>query len=54
MRSEVRKEMAKERNNMMVMMSSLARLWKLFMTKGVWWDDAIGAVESVCDCGAGS
>ena len=54
MRREVQKEMAKERSNMMVMMSSLTRLWKLFATKGMCLDDAIGAVESVCDCGAGS
>ena len=46
--------MAKEKNNMMVMMPSLTGLWKLFATKGVCLDAAIGDVESVCDCGAGS
>jgi len=54
LRSEVRKEMAKEKNNMLVAMSSLSKLWKLLAAKGVCLDDAIGAVESVCDCGVGS
>ena len=34
MRSEVQKEMAEERSNMLVMMSSLTKLWKLFVAKG--------------------
>ena len=54
LRSEVRKEMAKEKNNMLVAMSSLSKLWKLLAAKGLCLDDAIGAVESVCDCGVGS
>jgi len=54
LRSEVRKEMAKEKNNRLVAMSSLSKLWKLLAAKGVCLDDAIGAVESVCDCGVGS
>jgi hypothetical protein len=54
MRSEVRKEMAKEKNNMLVMMSSLTKLWRLFAAKGACLDAAIGAVKSVCDYGAGS
>ena len=49
MRSEVRKEMAKERSNMLVMMSSLTKLWKLFAAKGACSDAAIGAVFG--DCG---
>ena len=46
--------MAKGKNNMLVAMSSLSKLWKLLAAKGVGMDDAIGAVESVCDCGVGS
>ena len=53
MRSEVRKEMAKERSNMLVMMSSLTKLWKLFPAKGACLDAAIGAGEAACNYGAG-
>ena len=52
MRSEVQKEMAEEWSSMLVMMSSLAKLWKLFAAKGVCLDAAIGAVEAACDSGA--
>ena len=46
MRNEVQKEMAKEQSNMLVMMSSLANLWKLFTAKGACLDTATGAVLS--------
>ena len=45
----MREEMAKERSNRLVMMSSLAKPWKLFAAKGACSDAAIGAVFG--DCG---
>ena len=53
MRSEVQKEMAEEQSNMLVMMSSLAKLRKLFVAEGVCLDAALSAGEAACDCGAG-
>ena len=50
----MQEEMAEERSSMMAMMSSLARLRKLFAAKGACLDAAIGAGEAACDCGAGS
>jgi hypothetical protein len=49
MRGEVRKEMAKERSNMLVLMSSLTKLWKLFAANGACVDAATGVVFG--DCG---
>ena len=50
MRSEMRKEMATERNNVLVMMTSLTKLWKLFAAKsgGAMVTDASGEFG---DCG---
>ena len=53
MRSKVQKEMAEEQSNMLVMMSSLTKLWKLFVAKGACLDAAIGAGKAACDYGAG-
>ena len=46
MRSEVQKEMATEQSNMLVMMLSLAKLWKLLAAKGACLDTTIGAGEA--------
>ena len=54
LQSEVQKEVVKEKNNMLVVMSSLSKMRKLLAAKGLCLDDVISAVESVCNCGVGS